>query len=225
MRIIPCAIASVAILSLTAWAQAGSPANDDANDVPRAGTPPRVVHADAVSYPADASLARTRHTCVISVVVGRDGSLRSAQLENTEPSPFDAAALDSVRKATFSPATRDGQPVGARTQVWVEFRGDGQPAHPTTDPGPNFERPRPKVHPVPEYTDAARRARIRGNVLLSFVVTEKGTVSDVQVLTHLDSGLDDEAVKTVQKWQFAPATMDGVVVPDRVKTAMSFNIR
>ena len=78
---------------------------------------------------------------------------------------------------------------------------------------------------MPYYTDAARRARIRGNVLLSFIVTEKGTVSDVQVLRHLDAGLDDEAVKTIREWQFAPAMLDGEAVPDRIKTAMSFNIR
>lgn len=221
-----CVIVCFAMLTASAWTQAaGSPADDGVNDLERGGTPPRLLHADAVSYPDGVGLARIRHTCVISVVVGRDGKLRSAQLENTQPSPFDPSALESVRNATFSPATRDGQAVGARTQVWVEFRGDGQPALPSIDPGPGFERPRAKVSPIPEYTTEARKQGIRGNVLLSFVVTEDGGVTDILVLRHLGGGLDDQAVKTVQQWRFDPATLDGEAVPYRIKAAMSFNFR
>jgi TonB family protein len=226
MRRIGCVIACLAVLTLSAWAQVpGSQADDSNNDLQHAGTPPRLLHADPVNYPADASLARTRHTCVVSVVIGKDGKLRSAQLENTQPSPFDASALESVRSATFSPATRDGQAVGARAQVWVEFRGDGQPALPSIDPGPGFERPRAKVSPIPEYTTEARKQGIQGNVLLSFVVTEDGAVTDILVLRHLGGGLDDQAVKTVQQWRFDPATLDGEAVPYRIKAAMSFNFR
>lgn len=223
---LPCAIACFAMLTVSAWAQAaGSPGDDGGNDLDRGGTPPRLLHAAAASYPDDASLARTRHTCVISVVVGRDGKLRSAKLENTQPSPFDAAALESVQRAAFAPATLHGQAVGARIQVWVEFRGDGQPALPSIDPGPGFKRPKAKVSPIPEYTAEARKQGIQGNVLLSFVVTEDGAVTDILVLRHLGGGLDDQAVKTVQQWQFDPATLDGEAVPYRIKTAMSFNFR
>ena len=103
---IQCAIACLAMLTLSAGAQVtGSPADEGANDLARAGTPPRLLHADAASYPDDPSLARTRHTCVISVVIGKDGKLRSAQLENTQPSPFDRAALEAVQRAEFAPAT------------------------------------------------------------------------------------------------------------------------
>lgn len=221
-----CAIACFAMLTVSAWAQAaGSPGDDGGNDLQRGGTPPKLLHADPVSYPDDASLARTRHTCVVSVVVGRDGKLRSAILENTQPSPFDASALESVRSATFSPATMGGQAVGARMQVWVEFRGDGKPALPSIDPGPGFERPRAKVSPIPEYTAEARKQGIQGSVLLSFVVTEDGAVTDILVLRHLGGGLDDQAVKTAQQWRFDPARLDGEAVPDRIKVAMSFNFR
>jgi TonB family protein len=226
MRTAACGIAFLAMLTLSAWAQVeGSPGDEGASEGRREGTPPRLLHAEPANYPSDASLAGVRHTCVISVVIGRDGSLRSARLENTQPSPFDAAALQAVQRATFAPANLNGQAVGARTQVWVEFRGDGKAALPTLDPGPDFIRPKVKMHPFPEYTDAARRARIRGNVLLSFIVTEKGAVTDVEVLTHQGGGLDDEAIKTVQEWTFSPATLDGEAVPDRIKTAMSFNLR
>jgi TonB family protein len=226
MKKVGCAMVCFAMLTMSGRAQVPeSPADDGANDAPRASTPPRLIHADPVTYPSDASLARTRHTCVISVVIGRDGTLRSAQLENSQSSAFDTPALESVRRATFSPATRNGQAVGARTQVWVEFRGDGQPTIPTMNPGSAFLHPVPQFTPEAKYTDAARRARIRGSVLLSFIVTESGEVAGILVLRRLGGGLDDEAVKTVQKWRFAPATLDGEPVPDRIKTTMSFNLR
>ena len=225
MRSIRCAVACFVLLTLGAGVHMeGLQAEIGEDGLQRAGIPPRLLHADPVSYPADAS-STTRHTCVISVVIGRDGQLRSAHLENTRPSPFDGPALESVQHATFSAASLNDRAVGARTQVWVEFRGDGEPALPTMDPGPNFERPRAIVQPFAEYTDAARRAGIRGEVLLSLIVTESGTVSDVEVLRHLGGGLDDEAVKTIQRWQFTPAKVNGEAVPDRIKTTMTFNIR
>lgn len=222
----PCILACFAMLALGARAQTmSSPAARGIDDDRRQSTPPRILHADPVSYPADPGLARVRHTCVVSVTIGKDGKTTSAELENTRPSPFDAGALASVKNATFSPANMNGEAVGARTQVWVEFRGDGQAAIPTTDPGPNFERPRPTVAPIAEYTDDARRSHIRGSVLLSFIVTETGAVTDIRVLRHLAGGLDDQSVKTVKQWRFVPAMVDGEPVPDRIRTAMSFNIR
>ncbi len=223
---IQCAIACMALLTLSAGAQVtGSPADEGANDFGRAGTPPRLLHADAVSYPSDASLVHTRHTCVISVVIGKGGELRSAQLENTQPSPFDAAALESVQRATFAPANLHGEAVGARTQVWVQFHGDGRPANPTTDPGPTLNHPRAKFAPIAEYTAEARSQGIQGEVLLSFVVTESGGVTDILILRHLGGSLDEEAIKTLRRWEFAPATLDGEAIPDRIKAAMTFHFR
>ena len=38
-------------------------------------------------------------------------------------------------------------------------------------------------------------------------------------------GLDDEAVSTVKKWQFAPGKKDGIIVPVVVEIEMSFSLR
>ena len=38
-------------------------------------------------------------------------------------------------------------------------------------------------------------------------------------------GLDDEAVKTVKKWEFTPGKKDGEVVPMLIEVEMSFTLR
>ena len=56
-------------------------------------------------------------------------------------------------------------------------------------------------------------------------MTESGAVTDILILRHRGGGLDEEAIKTLQKWEFAPATLDGEAIPDRIKAAMTFHFR
>ena len=79
----------------------------------------------------------------------------------------------------------------------------------------------------PQYTQAAREARIQGNVLLDAVVLKDGTVGDVTVTKSLDKeyGLDDQAVKALKQWQFKPGTKDGKPADVRVSIEMSFTLK
>jgi TonB family protein len=79
--------------------------------------------------------------------------------------------------------------------------------------------------PQPEYTDQARRKKIDGTVLLSLVVSADGTVRDPAVTRSLDKGLDKQALETVKKWKFEPATKDGQPVAVRIDVEVSFRIR
>src|SRR5579885_625034 len=60
--------------------------------------------------------------------------------------------------------------------------------------------------PDAEYSDYARRKKISGVVLLSFVVAKDGTVHDAVVTKSLEQSLDKQALDAVKKWRFAPAT-------------------
>ncbi|HVS01457.1 MAG TPA: energy transducer TonB [Thermoanaerobaculia bacterium] len=63
--------------------------------------------------------------------------------------------------------------------------------------------------PQPPYTEAARRARIEGVVVLQAVVDEQGRVGEVRVLRGLPLGLDRSAAETLATWRFEPATRQG----------------
>jgi TonB family protein len=63
----------------------------------------------------------------------------------------------------------------------------------------------------PGYTPEAMRARIQGMVTLQAVVLPDGSVGTARIIRSLDStfGLDQEAVRTVKLWRFAPGTRAG----------------
>ena len=64
----------------------------------------------------------------------------------------------------------------------------------------------------PEYTEAARQAKIQGDVVLSLIVDENGSARDFQILRPLGYGLDEMAIEAVQKWRFQPGMKDGKAV-------------
>jgi periplasmic protein TonB len=78
----------------------------------------------------------------------------------------------------------------------------------------------------PNYTEEARRRQIEGIVVMDAVVLEDGTVGGVAVTRSLDKeyGLDEEAVKTLKKWLFKPATRDGKPIQKHIFVEMSFNL-
>jgi protein TonB len=59
--------------------------------------------------------------------------------------------------------------------------------------------------PDPSYSDEARAAKVSGTVVLHFIVTEDGHVTNIQVKRSLGYGLDEKAVEAVGNWRFKPA--------------------
>ena len=93
-------------------------------------------------------------------------------------------------------------------------------AEPSRVPSDAFEpcevelaSPRVLQEVKPQYTVEAMRARIEGVVGLEAVVLPTGTVGLVRVTKSLDPGLDEQAVKALRQWKFAPGTRLGVPVP------------
>jgi protein TonB len=80
---------------------------------------------------------------------------------------------------------------------------------------------------APNYTNAALQARVQGMVELRAIVHADGRVGDVWIVRSLDPtfGVDDEAVRTVKQWRFAPATQNGRPVTVVVPIELRFTIR
>jgi TonB family protein len=78
----------------------------------------------------------------------------------------------------------------------------------------------------PEYTVAATRARIEGEVVLYAVVLPDGSVGDITVFRSLDPvfGLDEEAIRAARQWRFLPGRRLGEPVAVRVKLEIFFNL-
>lgn len=78
--------------------------------------------------------------------------------------------------------------------------------------------------PEPEYSDDARRAHLTGEVLVRIVVDETGRPRDCRVLRSLGLGLDEEALKAVQRWRFKPGTKNGKPVPVLADVYVGFHL-
>ncbi len=75
------------------------------------------------------------------------------------------------------------------------------------------------------YPQAARVKKTYGKVFVSFVVTETGDISDVQILKGVDPDLDAEALRVVQampKW--IPGRQSGRDVPVRMQMPFVFDL-
>jgi len=76
------------------------------------------------------------------------------------------------------------------------------------------------------YPAAAQRAGIEGIVVLSFVVSKTGEISEIQVIKSLGGGTDEEAmrvVKTMPKW--TPGKQNGRAVPVRYTLPVRYTIK
>lgn len=76
------------------------------------------------------------------------------------------------------------------------------------------------------YPAAAQRAGVEGLVVLSFVVSSTGEISDIQVVKQLGAGTDEEAVRVVKsmpKW--TPGKQNGRAVPVRYTLPVRFTIK
>ena len=94
-------------------------------------------------------------------------------------------------------------------------------------PGNGVVSPRLLREVKPGYTGEAMRAKIQGVVVMEAVVMPDGSVGKVSIKRSLDRqfGLDEEAIVTVKKWQFAPGTRFGQPVPVLVEIEMTFTLR
>lgn len=76
----------------------------------------------------------------------------------------------------------------------------------------------------PEYTQAARDAKIQGTVLVVAVIGTDGHARDLKVERHLDPGLDENAVRAIEQWQFEPGKRKGKPVSVQARIEVNFKL-
>ena len=76
--------------------------------------------------------------------------------------------------------------------------------------------------PDPEYSKQAVKAKINGLVVLAMIVGTDGRAYNIAVVKPLGYGLDEEAIKAVQKWRFKPGQSAGKAVAVAVRVEVNF---
>ena len=90
--------------------------------------------------------------------------------------------------------------------------------------GIDIDPPRALHRIQPQYTEAARRIRFEGAVVLSLLIDSEGRVAEIEVLSALPFGLTENAVSAVRQWLFEPCTYNERPVSVRMILTVRFNI-
>jgi len=86
-------------------------------------------------------------------------------------------------------------------------------------------KPRKLYAAPPVYTEEARKQRLQGTVILEAIIDRDGCVVVTQILKPLPSGLDRAALAAVEKWVFAPATLEGRPVKVYYTLTVNFQVQ
>jgi protein TonB len=151
----------------------------------------------------------------------------SSEQPDAVASFVDQGVVDALGRPTGAqPSSIASLPVQKVAAVLPEAGGDvnGEATRPDggdlTEATPNY-----RTNPLPEYPQLARQKQWQGVVWLLVDVSAQGLVDDVNIERSCGYRvLDTSARSTVQRWEFSPATRDGLPVESRVRIPVRFSL-
>jgi periplasmic protein TonB len=87
-----------------------------------------------------------------------------------------------------------------------------------------MERPHRIKIVKPEYSHAAIRSQLQGDVVLQAIISETGVVEDVQIVKPLNPLLDKAAITAVRQWLYKPAMFNGRPVRVYLSVTITFRL-
>jgi TonB family protein len=164
-------------------------------------------------------------TVMVTAIVGTDGEPIGTDVLIPLARPHNLAAVNATNQMRFDPASINGTPVPVRIFVEFTFPPGGGVALPVIVQGEKaIEAPVPLNSVWAIYPRSARRRRVMGNVIISFVVTEHGRPADIHLIRPVAPELDESAMRAVRRLRFKPALMDGKIVPTHLTINFTFRI-
>jgi protein TonB len=88
---------------------------------------PVAISAPNPQYSEEARKAKIQGTCVLSLIVGRNGIPRNIRVVSGLGYGLDEKAIEAVKTWRFKPSQKNGKPVPVQTNIDVEFHLTEQP--------------------------------------------------------------------------------------------------
>ncbi len=157
------------------------------------------------------------------LTVGPDGRIAQASVVVSDQPALDEAVLTAARRWTFTPATRDGQPV--ESNVLVPFVITGDPRYTPPIPADAILADNAELIPVRQVTPrpGSDLADATGNVEIAFAVGTDGRVISAQVRSADDPRLGELARQAVLRWRYRPVVRDGQAIVVRAVQPFHFD--
>lgn len=85
-------------------------------------TPPKAIYSPEVEYTEEARQAKLEGTCVVSLIVGADGTPSHIVVTKKLGMGLDEKAVETVGKWKFEPGRRNGRPVPSHLTLSLQFK-------------------------------------------------------------------------------------------------------
>ena len=206
-----------------------------------------------ITYPVQCLENNIGGRVIVSFIIGKDGKLFNPRVLRSSGNRFlDSASLNVVASSPkWKAGEKNGVPVKSRVVIPIVFqpvkdlfqnREDGDVMY--TQQGtlipPKFTEGSSSVIYSPnthnnftiwvfnnvEYPEEAKKQKLEGRVIVSFVVNDKGKVTNVNLVKSCNKVLDDEALKVIKSSpDWIPARINGVAVPVTYTFPLVFTLR
>jgi TonB family protein len=191
-----------------------------------------VVRPVPVRYVApDASACLEAGDTVVRLTIGKGGEPQLVRAGRGAGSAIADAAVNAVRSWKFQAAKADGKTTEAQGEVEFDCRPAGAPAKSENAPAPSYRVGGAVSPPIlvsktePEYSEAARQAKVQGTSMLYVQIPPDGKATNIHVFHRIGMGLDQKAIEAVKHWRFTPGARDGQPVTVEATIEVNFRLK
>jgi TonB family protein len=114
-----------------------------------------------------------------------------------------------------------GKDLQSRSAAW-QATLEKSPLKPKDFSAGKLTPPHIDYAPDPGYSKEAASRHVEGTSFLSTIIDVSGTPVNVAIMQPLGMGLDEQAVSTLKRWRFKPATLNGKAVPVHINLEVAF---
>lgn len=82
--------------------------------------------------------------------------------------------------------------------------------------------PQPLIGPDPEFPEALRKKKVKGEAVVAIRITWQGVVADPEVVSATDPAFGEAALVAVRQWRFLPRVQNGKPVEVKVNVPFVF---
>jgi len=208
-------------------------------------TPVRIEQTVEGQFPASLTFTTiTAGEARVMINVDADGKLADLMVTSYSHPAFAEEAVSLLRHWRYSPALVDGEPVGVRLELKIDFEARGRVISLTALESANLfmQRmvastlarlvctPQELDHPLevlravnpPHPGKAAHATQLSGSTLVDFYVDEQGQMRMPVVVETTDMTYAQAAVSALNQWKFSSPTKQGKPVAVRVQQKFVF---
>lgn len=169
--------------------------------------------SDSIRYPVEAAKNKVQGRVIANFVVTKDGSINEVNIVRGVDPLLDAEAVRVIKSMpAWKPGTQRGKPVNVRFTLPIVFglqkEANDEAMEKLKNKGPVAVYDEPIANPDKgfykylaqniKYPVIAQENGITGFINASYMLNEKGEISNVKIVKGVDPSLDNEVIRVIE---------------------------